>query len=338
MDNDRQIDRRVARDYFHRRGDMADNLDSVVLSSLEQEDPNRLRAACLMAGLLGIKEAERGLLKALTHKAWQVQAEAARALGRVGATGALPFLKRLLKAADAELRTKILASVAPGKGEEAAGEAHPEAKRAAAVAISRLDPKVAEETLLGALAADNPSLLAAAMAGLANLDSPSGRERMLELLGHGEASVRRAAAAALGRLHESRAVGGLIGLLDDPQADVRKEALIALNQIKDREALGPLVERLEDGDAEVRRVAAIALANTRAKGGLVVEALARGLNDRDPGVRAACLSALANLRAGQYLEQVALLLGDTHEAVARQAAVTVTTLAAIRERPEYEGD
>ncbi len=317
---------------------MADQLDKIILESLDKEDPNLLRAACLMAGGRGLAEAERGLLKALAAKAWQVQAEAARALGLAGSPGCLPFLRRLLKASDADLRQKMLAAVAQTKAEEVPGEAHPEVKRAAAVAINRLDPAACQDTLLGALNSDNPNLMVAAMAGLANLEAVQGRERMQELLSHADPAVRRAAAASLGRLRQAPAVPGLIALLDDPQAEVRKEAVIALNHIKDRQALEPLAFRLEDSDPEVRRVAAIALANSRSKSETVIRALGAALRDREPAVRQAALSALANLKAEHTLEEACLLLGDTHEAVARQAAVTVSVLLQARERPEYEND
>jgi HEAT repeat protein len=317
---------------------MADDLEKVILESLDKEDPNLLRAACLLAGMLKITQAERGLLKALGHKAWQVQAEAARSLWLIGSKGVLPFLKRVLKATDADLRQKLLASAAGGKADpEAKDEAPPELRRAAAVAINRLDPKATQEALLAALASGNPSLMGAAMAGLANLEAEAGREQMIELLGHAEPAVRRAAATGLGKLAETKAVPGLMSMLGDAAADVRKEAVIALNHIKDRQAIPALAACLEDADAEVRRVAAIALGNTRLRQPPLVQALVQGLKDREPGVRQACLSALGNLKAVEALEAVAGLMSDSHETVARQAAVTAMALGQARERPEYEG-
>lgn len=64
----------------------------------------------------------------------------------------------------------------------------------------------------------------------------------------------------------------------------------------------------------------------------------RGLGDREPSVRQACLSALANLKAASALEDAAALLGDTHETVARQAAVTAVALATAHERPDYDSE
>lgn len=317
---------------------MADNLAQTVLESLETEDPNILRAACHMAGALKLTQAERGLIKALGHKAWQVQAEAARALGRIGAAGALPFLRRLLKASEGELRAKMLAAAA-GKGQapaEDSEETHPELAKAAAVALNQLSPKTAQDALMAALASDQAALLSAAMVGLANLESTAGSGHMVELLDNQDPAIRRTAAACLGKLRESQAVPKLVELLDDADAGVRKEAVIALNHIKDRRALGALGDRLGDADPEVRRVAAIALGNTRLREEDLVKALSKGLKDRDPNVRKACLSALANLKAAEALEEAASLLKDSHDDVARQAGVTVVALGQAREMPDYE--
>jgi HEAT repeat protein len=317
---------------------MADNVTQIILESLDSEDPNILRAACHMAGTLGLAEAERGLLKALGHQAWQVQAEAAKALGLIGAAGALQYLRRILKASDSELRAKMLAAAA-GKGKppsEDSDEAHPELAYAAAVAINRLSPQVTQDALLAALGSDQASLLSAAMVGLANLESEAGTERMVELLGNEDAAIKRTAAACLGKLREKSAVPKLVELLEDGDAVVRKEAVIALNHIKDRRALGAIGDCLGDDQAEVRRVAAIALGNTRMREEELVQPLVKGLRDRDANVRKACLSALANLKAEEALESSAELLKDTDEDVARQAGVTVVVLGQIREKPDYE--
>ncbi|MFZ5585493.1 MAG: HEAT repeat domain-containing protein [Thermodesulfobacteriota bacterium] len=320
---------------------MAAELEKIVLEALDSEDPNVLKAACLMAGSLALAQAERGLIKALAHKVWPVRAEAAKALGRLGSKGAAPYLRRLIKASEADLRQKLLAAAAdqtktavePGPDEQPA-----EVRRAAAVALNQIDPGITQDALLAALGADQPALVNAAMLGLANLESTGGRERMVKLLGHAEPAVRRTAAACLGRLRETAAVPGLLALLADADAEARREAVIALNHIKDRRALAPLAERLADADAEVRRVAAIALGNTKSRDEKVIAALVKGLTDHEAKVRLACLSALANLKAGEALEAAAALMGDTHEAVVRQAAVTAQVLALARERPDYEAE
>ncbi|KIX16111.1 HEAT repeat domain-containing protein [Dethiosulfatarculus sandiegensis] len=314
---------------------MSGQLQQTVLEALDKEDPNVLRAACLMSGELKIAQAERGLLKALNNQAWQVQAEAAKSLGLIQAKGALPYLRRLLKASEGDLRQKMLAAAGgapPAEGEET----HPAVLKAAALAINRIQPSVAEDVLVGALASDNPKVMGAAMAGLATLDSEKGRERMVELLGNEDLSLRKGAAACLGKLKDKSALSGLLALLRDDDSSVRKEAVIALNHIKDKRTLPPMISLMKDPDAEVRRVTAIALGNTRQRKGEVVDALIEALKDRDAQVRKACLSALGNLKAGQALEAAAELMAESHEDVATQAAVTVTLLGVARHTPDYQ--
>lgn len=317
---------------------MSEQVNDSVLKALDSEDANVLKAACLMAGQLDIKEAERGLLKALGHKAWQVKEAAAKALGLMGAKSAVPYLRRLLKASESDLRQKMLiaaanrATVLP----EGSDEEHPQVLRAAAVALNRLNPDVTQSALQAALASDQASLLSAAMAGLANLEAQPGRERMVELLSNPDAGIRRAAAACLGRLRETAALSGLVGLLQDGESGVRKEALIALNHIKDRRALGAMCDAMADSDAEVRRVAAIALGNTRMDKPELTAPLVVGLRDRSAEVRKACLSALANMKASGALKEIAGLLADNSEDVSHQAALTVATLEQALERPEYK--
>lgn len=319
---------------------MGKDLKEIILETLDQEDPNIVRAACVMSGQLGLEEAQRGLVKQLAHKAWQVQAEAAKALGKLGpaAAGAVPYLRRIIKASESDLRQKVLANAAltPRSTPPDGDETHPEVLRSAAVALAHIEPKVAQEALLAALASDNTSLLEAAMAGLANLEATQGRERMVELLSHADASVRRVAAAAAGKLRERSALAGLLRLLGDDDANVRKEAVIALNHIKDSQAIGPLTSVMEDADPGVRRTAAIALGNTKRRDPELVACLVKALADNNAEVRQAALSALANLKAASALEQAAQLMGDTHEAVSKQAAIAVTALATAKERPDYD--
>lgn len=317
---------------------MSQELSTIVLEALDSEDPNLLRAGCIMAGQMALAQSERGLIKALGHKAWQIQAEAARALGKLAAPGAASFLRRLLKAGDADVRQKVLAAAAAPKSAAAPeeGEAHSEVKRAAAVALGQTDPKVAEEALAGALASGQANLMVAAMTGLANLESKGGLDAMHSALGHEDPAVRSAAVAALGRLRDREAVQGLVDLLQDPEATVRRETVIALNHLKDASAVGPLGELLADSDAGVRKVAAIALGNTRHKAMEVIGPLRKGLGDRDPGVREACCKALANVKAPEVLEAMLPLLGDSHEAVQRTAAQAVVVLAQQREQPDYD--
>ena len=287
---------------------MPQKLDQVVFNGLDSEDPNILRAACFLAGQLKIARAEQGMLKALQHKSWQVQAEAARSLGRLGSLGALAHLKRLLKATDTDLRQKMLAAARGGQ-EEKAGEPHLEVKKQTAIAINRIKPEIAQEALLDALTSGQANLVGAALAGLANLEAEGGHAQIVSLLDSPEAKTRGQAAACAGRLLLREAVPNLVELLKDADADVRKEAVIALNHIKDKKSVGSLAALLDDQDPGVRGITAIALGNTHMREPELISALSRGLSDKDPKVRLACLKALANLKAEDMLEEAAVLVG-----------------------------
>jgi HEAT repeat protein len=311
-------------------------MGEMVLGKLDAEDPNILRAACFLCGQMELAQAERGLLKALGHQVWQVKAEAATALGLIKSKGALPYLRRVLKASEAELRQKVLVAAAGAKAPAQEDEEHPLVLKAVAIAMSRIDSGITQEALLAALNSGQPKLINAALAGLGNLESLEGREQMVECLGHQDASVRKTAAACIGKARVSGAADKLVGLLKDPDAEVRKESIIALNHLKPAQALLPLAACLKDDDPGVRRVAAIALGNTRSHNQQVVDALVGGLKDRKAEVRAACLSALGNCKVTSSLIEVAELMGDTHEDVAVQASNTVVALAQALEKPEYD--
>ena len=311
-------------------------LAELILSKLDAENPNVLRAACFLCGQMKLAQAERGLLKALGHKAWQIKAEAATALGLIKSKGALPYLRRVLKASETELRQKVLAAAAGGRATQQEDEEHPLVLKAAAIAMSRIDPGITQEALLAALASGQPKLMNAALAGLGNLENPDAHERMLECLGHQDASVRKTAAAAMGKLRAAEASDRLISLLKDPDPEVRKECIIALNHIKPKSALLALAGCMKDQDPGVRRVAAIALGNTRSRSQQVKDALVGGLKDNQPEVRAACLSALANCKITDALPSVAEMMGDTHEEVATGASSAVVALAQALEKPDYD--
>jgi beta-lactamase regulating signal transducer with metallopeptidase domain/HEAT repeat protein len=108
-------------------------------------------------------------------------------------------------------------------------------------------------------------------------------------------SARRNAAWALGELHAPRLRGlpevpPLVNALDDETADVRAAAAWALGETKDRRATVPLCAALDDPNAAVRREAARALGELAdARAG---DALRDALEDADPAVRRAASWAL----------------------------------------------
>jgi vesicle coat complex subunit len=317
-----------------------------IISDLKVEDPNVLRAACRLAVELEIKEAVGGLIRLLEDRYWQVRVEAAWALGRLGQGVAAveQALMKLVEANETNLRQRILIAASLDQGQappaETAGAPKksqpPQVQKAAAVALNRLRPDVAENVLIETLVGENPALIQAAMSGLVSLDSRAGEDKMIELLGHSDPKTRKMAAISLGRLHARQAVPHLIRLLDDPRSEVRLEAIIALNHLKAREAVDHLVRRMADESADVRRVAAIALGNTRFLNEPVVEVLLAALTDTDWKVRRAAAAGLANLKAIGCLDRLMDLLTDPRDEVRAEAAQACHRLLLLREQPDYE--
>ncbi len=324
-----------------------DKVKDQIMADLKAEDPNLLRAACRLAVELEIKEAVGDLVRLLGDKYWQVRVEAAEALGRLGqgVSAVEQALMKALEANESNLRRRILSAASLDQGQtpapaETAGAPKksqpPAVQRAAAVALNRLRPDIAEKVLLETLNGANPALMQAAMSGLVSLESKAGVDRMIELLGHTDPKTRKTAAISLGKLQVRRALPRLIELLEDPQAEVRRQAVIALNHLKAREAIDPLLRRMEDESADVRRVAAIALGNTRSLTAPVGDVLLAALTDRHWSVRQAAAASLANLKAIDSLDRLLELLADPRPEVRAGAAQACHRLLVWREQPDYE--
>lgn len=320
--------------------------DSIV-GHLAGDDPNLARAGCRLAAELDLKDAVPALLRALESKFWQIRVEAARALGQLGQ--GLPPVERammkLLGASDQNVRQRILiAASTEGRAAESTADAAgkkkdaqpPPVQRAAALALSRLRPDIAETVLIEALSGENPGLIQAAISGLASLESMAGADKMIDLLDHPDTKTRKAAVTGLGRLKVRAAAPGLMKLLEDPKAEVRQEAIIALNHLKLPEAMDHLIGKLADDSADVRRVAAVALGNTRSRSEEVIRALEGALADNHWSVRQAAASSLANLRAEGSLDKLIALLSDPRDEVRREACLACFKLYVSREQPDYE--
>ncbi|MBU0516335.1 MAG: HEAT repeat domain-containing protein [Proteobacteria bacterium] len=327
---------------------MADSkLKDLIVGLLTGDDPNLARAACRLAAELDLKETVPELMKALETKFWQIRVEAVRALGVLG-QGSPPVERAMLKllgAGDQNARQRILiAASTEGRAVEStpdlAGQKKdsqpPQVQRAAALALSRLRPDIAETVLVDTLSGENPGLVQAAMSGLASLESMAGADKMTDLLGHPDAKTRKAAVTGLGRLKVRAAAPRLLELLDDPKAEIRQEAVIALNHLKLPEAIDHLIGKLADDSADVRRVAAVALGNTRSRSEDVIRALEVALADQHWPVRQAAVSSLANLRAEGSLDKLIAALSDPRDEVRREASLACFKLYVSLDQPDYE--
>ena len=326
---------------------MTPSMQDTVLKALGEKDPNIARCGIKLAGLLNIKESADKIISMLKHEAWQVRLSAVQALGELKAVKAKPYLVKILGGETDALRQRVISYAgldgkspdgsASGKGDQAdEGEEVWQVKKAAAIALSRIDPDLAENPLLGALQLPNPQVTMAAMSGLALLQSPRAGEQIMPFLDSTDIETKKAAVICLGKLSYTQAAGKLLEALEDKKTTIRREAIIALNHIKVNEAIPAFMERMKDPRPEVRSVAAVALGNTATKEEEVIGVLREALGDSSPEVRKAVVDALTNLGAVDAMDDVMPLVADSDEKVKRSAAVGLMRLATIKEHNRYD--
>ncbi|MBI4774965.1 MAG: HEAT repeat domain-containing protein [Deltaproteobacteria bacterium] len=326
---------------------MTQSIQDAVLKALGEKDPNIARCGIKLAGVLNIKESVDKIIPMLKHEAWQVRLTAVQALGLLEAVKAKPYLVKILGGETDGLRQRVISYAGldgkppkgqvPGKADPAdEGEEVWQVKKAAAIALSQIDPDLAEKPLLDAMKLPNPQVAMAAMSGLTLLESPKAGERILPFLDSKDTETKKAAVICLGKLGYAQAAGALLHVLQDKNPIIRREAVIALNHIKVNEAIPAFVERMKDPRPEVRSVAAVALGNTATKEEGVITVLREALGDSSWEVRKAAVDALSNLGAVDAMDAVMPLIADSDEKVKRSAALGLLRLATVKEYRRYE--
>ena len=311
---------------------MAMDVNQAVNAALKDGNPNVRLSAAVMAGQTADQAFLKPLVELLQDKHWQVKEQAAWALGRVGAPGAKAALMRLLGATDQIVRKRILDTLGGqipdegSKGAPAKDDEPIQVKKAAALALARIDPDIVVNTLISALDSPNNSIKAAAIAGLGTVRAEAAADKLIEALSNEDPAIRGAAAAALGKLKAETAVDRLIELTEDEKWTVRQEALIALNHIKDDRAFDALAARLKDPRPEIRRVAVMAVGNTKKEE--AVDLLRPFIQpDEKADIRRAAISSLSALNDVESLNVIAVGLSDQDEGVKSEAARAVMRLA-----------
>lgn len=318
-----------------------------ILAALESKDPNVIRVAVRLAGHYNVQQAGKKILPLLTHSQWQVRETAADALGRLRFKPAEPHLTRIVSENDSNLRRAILANAALKEpvaqegarddvGAAKKTEEHWRVRKAAALALNRINPDIVESVLLASLKMDNKDMLMAGMGGLTQLECDSAGEHFMPLLDHPDPAVRLSAVVCMGKLAYLGAASKLIELLDASASVIKKEAIIALNHIKDPRAIPHFIRKLKDGNKEVRMVAAVALGNTQKSDPEIVEALAQSLTDASWEVRSSVCSSLANLKAEEAVDGMINLLSDDNEELRRKVALSIQTLLSRIEQRKYD--
>jgi HEAT repeat protein len=245
------------------------------------------RLAAPRLGRLRVEAAGPVLVRLLDDRETAVRLAALAALDALGSPRS--WVERPLTDADPRVRLaamRVAERHAPGTLaghlDRLRGDAAPEVRAEAAVALAERDGEAALAILHALLKDADPAARAAALGGLARLGEDAGHS--IDALGHDpSATVRRAAVEALGLSHgttgpSDAAVVALIGALDDEVAAVRDAAGDVLRGHP--RARQRLIEVLENGSGRAQEGAARALAGHVPDGHDAIRAWASGLLQR----------------------------------------------------------
>jgi len=318
-----------------------------IQSCLDSRDPNVIRSGILLVSYYKLTEAGTKIAPLLFHKAWQVGKAAAETLGELEFKPAEPHLVRIVSRGDeANLRRNILACASmkddaedgDKKGGARGGQDDVawQVKKAAALALNRINPHIVEDVLLASLDTDNRQMLIAGMGGLAQLGSTRSATRFLPFLAHTDREIRKTAVVCLGVLTCDDAAKGIMDLMEESDPALRREAIIALNHIKDIRAVPLFIRALKDANSDVRTVAAVALGNTLHPAPEIVVALRGALEDPAAQVKGAACSALANLKVAEAVDWMTPLLSQGGEETQRKIAWAIQELVLRAKQKRYE--
>ncbi|MBX5484947.1 MAG: HEAT repeat domain-containing protein [Myxococcaceae bacterium] len=238
----------------------------------------------------------------------ELLAKTLRALGKLGAPGAIGLLRPFIHDPSPTLRTAAyqgLAALGPD-GVALAREGLTDELRevqgevAAALVAEGEAGQAAIAEILPKLAADRMPLLIALDAG--GVPSQVTAPALIAALKEGGAESALAA-QLLGRMKVKDAVGPLMKILEDPTAVARREALLSLGQIGDPAA---------------------------------ADLIARDLNSDSPDVRAAAADALALLGVNPRPDALDALKGDYYRRVRESAEAALAKLGGAPEAKRQE--
>ncbi len=258
----------------------------VLVSRLQNGDPNEREIAANVLGQLGEKSASHDLLKVLRSDTdTRVKAAVAEAIGLLGEARAVKSLLSFLDTPDIHLRNSVVRAIIRIADESHAGDVahhlkHPE-KRVRVLAAH----------ILGQLRGAN--------AGKA----------LQKALQDDAYEVREAAVKALGEVGGAQSLAALLKAAAKPQEYPLVWVLDSLGKIREPSALPVLVDAVKHANAEVREAAANALGKILARES--IPELIPLLEDPDERVRSSTLKSLGKLRTYVEIEKrISSLTGD----------------------------
>lgn len=321
-------------------------------------DPNGLvrRAAAMVLGDLGRREAENELIAMLADENGHVRGTAAEALGRLGSTAAVPGIAGLLEdeyenvqecairalaaigdesvldgllrdfsSREAGMRRNIVRLL--GRfGSERASEAlvfalkdeEPAVRKAVVASLTSQRGDRAVRALMLAITDDDPEVRMLAAEALARTGTVGAGDALIPLLSDEDLWVRAAAARGLGRLG-ARTYGSVLAGHLPKATDIFLLALVdVLGAAAVPEALEPLLAFEAHEDPEVRKTVLHALAGY--DWARVRPLVLARLFDPHWSVRKSAVELLRRRRDGSTDEVLARLESEDPDASVRQAA------------------
>ncbi|HEV7389247.1 MAG TPA: M56 family metallopeptidase [Gemmatimonadaceae bacterium] len=234
------------------------------------------------------------LIARLDDENAEVRSAAARSLGRLKDSRAVPGLIGALKDRD------------------------PRVRASAAEALAEFEDTRAIAPLTDLLNDQSTEVKQNALDALSHFESNIPSAPIVRLLGDPDADVRHNAAHLVGKLHDRSATGALAKLLGDPSPDVRQAAIESIGELGDPAAAVALVPALSDANPDVRQQALGAIEDLKAP---IAEATLIGLmRDRDADVRQKAAELAGNRSVVGAIPTLRRMLDDPNADV-RQSAV-----------------
>ena len=261
------------------------------------------------------------LREATTHPHEGIRSRAVRALGRIGDAAGRPLLLAALEDSAAAVRTSAVTALAllAADGGDAdallatAGDAAPEVRRAAALAVGRRATPDLAETLLALLDDGDPSVAAAAALGVPRFEVPGfAVDRLLALGRADDTELIICANWALSRLTmrtrridfaQTRVVRArMLELAKSPIPEMRQLAATGLTVPTTEDEAVAVGALSADPDPFVRIAAVEALSFP---GAPIAPFLSKALLDEDDRVLLAVVEGLGRMRGLDVMEQLA---------------------------------
>lgn len=255
--------------------------------------------------------ADTGVVNALIERLGDENAEvrsaAARSLGRIKDSRAVPGLIGALKDRDAKVR------------------------ESAAEALAEFEDPRAITPLADLLTDPSSDVKKSALEALSHFDSNLPSAAIVRLLNDPDEDVRHNAAHLVGKMRDRSATGALAKLIADPNADVRQAAIEAIAELGDPTAVVALMPALSDPDADVREQALSAIDDLKAP--IAAETLITMMRDRDADVRQRAAELAGNRSLVAAVPALRRLLDDPNADVRERA---VESLGDIPDGAAYD--